>query len=187
MDKKMLRQHIFSLRESLSPDYYAAANKQIVGNILKTQAYQESQTIFLYHGVGLELDTQSLIADALSQNKTVALPRVHRKGVMKAHRYKIGDKLEVSSFGIPEPLMDSPVISPQDIDLIILPCVTTNHRGERLGYGGGFYDRFLPQTTATILLPYFEQLLIDNIPLESHDYYPDIVLTENSVHLIPKR
>lgn len=184
MDKKTLRQQLFSRRETLSSEYYAAANQDIVAKVLNSQAFKECQTIFLYHGVGHELDTQPLIATALSLNKTVALPRVHRKGVIKAHRYQMGDKMEVSSFGIPEPLLDSPVLAPQDIDLVILPCVTTNERGERLGYGGGFYDRFLPQTNATILLPYFEKLLTDNIPLEAHDQFPDIVLTENSIHII---
>lgn len=184
MDKKTLRQQLFSRREALSLEYYATANQQIVAKVLDSQAFKECQTIFLYHGVGLELDTQPIIAAALSQNKTVALPRVHRKGVMKAHRYKMGDKMEVSSFGIPEPLLDAPILEPQDIDLVISPCVTTNARGERLGYGGGFYDRFLPQTNATILLPYFEKLLTDDIPMEDHDQSPDIVLTENSIYNI---
>lgn len=184
MNKKSLRQEIFARREALSPDYHSQANQQIIAKILESQLFKDSQTIFVYHGMGRELDTQSLIANALAQNKTIALPRVHRKGVMKAHHYQIGHQLEVSSFGIPEPMLDSPIIDPKDIDLVILPCVTTNDRGERLGYGGGFYDRFLPQTDAKVMLPYFEKLLTNIIPLEPHDQYPDIVLTENNIHII---
>lgn len=184
MDKKTLRQQIFARREALSPEYHTQANQQIITKLLETQLFKDSQTIFVYHGMGRELDTQSLIANALAQNKTVALPRVHRKGVMKAHQYQMGSQLEVSSFGIPEPMLDAPIIDPKEIDLVILPCVTTNERGERLGYGGGFYDRFLPQTEAKVILPYFEQLLTEVIPLEPHDQYPDIVLTENNLHII---
>lgn len=180
MNKKTLRQDVFEKRQQLSPDYYLKANAAIVDKVLSTEVFQKAANIFIYHGVGKELDTSKIISEAFKQGKLVALPRVHGKGDMRAHYFQHGDQLAVSSFGIPEPLANSPEMMPKDIDLIIMPCVTCNTRGHRLGYGGGFYDRFLTKTDAFTLLPYFDELLVEEIPIQEHDQVMDCVLTETS-------
>lgn len=184
LNKKSLRQHIFEKRQQLSTDYYLKANAEIVARLFNTEVFQKANNIFIYHGVNRELDTSQIISEAFKQGKQVALPRVHGKGDMRAHYYRHGNQLTVSSFGIPEPLPESPEMVPKDIDLIIMPCVTCNEFGHRLGYGGGFYDRFLTKTHATTILPYFEKLLFSDIPMRDHDQLMDIILTEHSVYQI---
>ena len=184
MSKKLLRQIIFDKRQQLSTDYYLKANADIVDKVLNTELFQKASSIFIYHGIDRELDTSKLISEAFKQGKQVVLPRIHGKGDMRAHVYQHGDPLTVSSFGIPEPLAASPEISPEAIDLIIIPCVTCNTQGHRLGYGGGFYDRFLTKTQASTLLPYFEKLLTDEIPMHEHDKIIDLIVTEDQIYQI---
>lgn len=184
MNKKSLRQDIFAKRQQLSTDYYLKANATIVEKVLNTDFFKNASNIFIYHGVNRELDTSMIISEAFKHGKQVALPRVHGKGDMRAHYYQHGDQLAVSSFGIPEPLDNSPEMKPEDIDLIIMPCVTCNTKGHRLGYGGGFYDRFLTKTSAFTLLPYFDQLLVEQIPMQDHDQVMDYILTEENCYSI---
>lgn len=184
MNKSTLREEIFKKRQQLSTDYYLKANTVIVDKVLNTHLFKTASNIFIYHGVERELDTSKIIAEAFKQGKQVALPRVHGKGDMRAHYYRHGDQMTVSSFGIPEPLPNSPEMKPGDIDLIIMPCVTCNSQGHRLGYGGGFYDRFLTKTAAITLLPYFDKLLVDQIPMQTHDQLMDVVLTEEATFSI---
>ncbi|MRI84938.1 5-formyltetrahydrofolate cyclo-ligase [Aerococcaceae bacterium WS4759] len=184
VDKKTLRHDIFKRRESLSTEYLLAANKSIVDKVINCEAFHAANNIFIYHGVNRELDTSKIISEAFRQNKKVALPRIHGKGDMRAHYYNHGDQMTVSSFGIPEPLATSPEMAPSEIDLIIVPCVTCNAQGHRLGYGGGFYDRFLAKTSAVKILPYFEKLMVNDIPMNQYDQVIHCIITENNLYSI---
>ena len=73
------------------------------------------------------------------------------------------------------------MLAPEELDLILLPCVSASRSGERLGYGGGFYDRYLPKTKAFRALLIRERLLSDDIPREAHDQPVDAVITEAGV------
>lgn len=101
---------------------------------------------------------------------------------MHAHILTNLDDLEVGSLNIPVPPASSHIIDPQDLDLIIVPCLTCSRDGCRLGYGGGYYDRYLSAASrATKVILCRHDLLCDELPLEEHDVPVDIVITEQEI------
>ncbi len=184
--KKELRKEVFEKRANLPESYAKAANQTITNKVLEHPYYKESQNIFVFYSVEDEFNTHPLIKQALADGKNVSIPRVAdgKKGIMKAHKYEEGNDLVESSFGIPEPSPEQPEMEPSEIDLIIMPCVTCNNKGERLGYGGGFYDRFLTNFSGKTILPFYSELQTDNIPTEPHDRKPDVIVTEKTTTYI---
>ena len=118
-----------------------------------------------------EIDLRPLLSD----NKNFYLPRVHEKS-LEVCSYKIGDPLKISDFGVSEPT--TPEESPKILDLIIVPALMTDKNGYRLGYGGGFYDRFLSANSnlkTICALP--KELIVEALPCDDNDIKVDVVIT----------
>lgn len=179
--KKELRQEIFERRNQLTDEYYEEATVAIHDRLYSMDLYKNAKTIFIFYSMGKELDTKKIIAHAYEAGKRVAIPRTIKFGEMNFHEYQPGDKLETAKFGAEEPLESAPIVPLEECDLIIMPCVTCNDKGERVGYGGGFYDRILEQYDGETILPYFAKLQTLEIPMESHDKKMDYVITERSI------
>lgn len=180
MDKATLRHQIKKKRPLLSPAYYDKANKIISNRILNLDIFQSAQTILAFSAMTYEFDSSILQQKAYQQGKKWLLPRVQGKS-LSLHAVTPGQTLELSSFGIQEPPLSVPTTSLQDVDLIILPCLSCNHFGERLGYGGGYYDHLLMHYTGATLLPYFEKLMVEVIPTDRYDRKADLVVTEKGL------
>ncbi|KAA9301870.1 MULTISPECIES: 5-formyltetrahydrofolate cyclo-ligase [Aerococcus] len=178
LSKKELRQRIKAKRQELSPDYYQSASQSITERLLKTEAYHDAQCIFTFLTMPREFDTEGLIRQAWQDGKTIVVPRVERMGEMSLRRYDQGDALILSSLNIEEPSPEAEIVPIEAIDWVTLPCMTCNPKGERLGYGGGFYDRFLAQYQGKVTLPYFEKLMVDEIPMAPHDHLVPHIVTE---------
>ncbi|MBG9979998.1 5-formyltetrahydrofolate cyclo-ligase [Facklamia lactis] len=185
IDKNELRKEIFSAREKLSNEYREEAEKVIYQKLFALEEFQQANTIMVFYSTEDEFNSHPIIERAWQEGKKVGIPRVYPKRVMEALEYTPQTQLEKSSFGISEPIQSSPIIKASDIDLIIMPCVTCNNQGERLGYGGGYYDRYLQRTNNPhLILPFYALLQRNNIPMEEHDQLVDVVITEEgSVHL----
>lgn len=183
--KKEIRQHIFDLRDQLSGEYVIQATELIHDKLFDLESYKKAKQIFVFYSMEGELDTRPIIKHATDHGKAVGIPRTIKMGEMMIHHYKPGDPLFTASFGAQEPSAEAPEMAVEDIDLIIMPCVTCNDKGERVGYGGGFYDRILADFKGQTVLPYFSKLQTLNIPMEDHDKKVDYVITEKSVvHVI---
>lgn len=176
--KSVLRKKILKKRSQLCASYYQEVNRILLEKILQEVVYRKAHTIFVFIPMPYEFNTVPLIKAALDEKKIIAIPKVYGRGDMRLHQYKLGDQLTKGPYGIQEPLPSSPLLDPHSIDLTIMPCVTCNTRGERLGYGGGFYDRYLQKTASATLLPYFSKLMEDDIPMDAHDQLMDIILSE---------
>lgn len=86
--------------------------------------------------------------------------------------------MQPGAMNIPEPAPHTPAVTPEEIDVLIVPGVAFTRNGDRMGYGGGFYDRFIPRCTkATILALAFDEQMVDFIPTESHDLRIDTIIT----------
>ncbi|AMB94816.1 5-formyltetrahydrofolate cyclo-ligase [Aerococcus sanguinicola] len=180
LSKKELRKAVKAKRQELSPEYYASASQKITDRLLKSEAYQEAQCIFTFLTMPREFDTEALIRQAWQDGKTIVVPRVESMGQMSLRRYDQGDELILSSLNIEEPSPEAEIVPLESIDWVTLPCMTCNPKGERLGYGGGFYDRFLAQYQGRISLPYFEELMVDDIPMDPHDHLVPHIVTEKA-------
>ena len=176
--KSSLRKLIIGKRQNLSAGAIETSDKKIFQNLLKIPQYKKAETIFCFVSTPGEVDTREIIKNALSNNKRVCVPRCLKLGVMHAHEIKSLDDLQPGKYDIPEPKEHCPPIAPHEIDFAIIPCVTCNKQGHRLGYGGGFYDRYIQNQTFTKAALCRQSLLHDDIPLEPHDMAVDIVVTD---------
>lgn len=125
--------------------------------------YQKAQAVAMFKSFGTEIDTSYFISAAVESGKTVLLPRVCGADMM-FYKYLPGDTLEPSRFGIEEPLEnDRRFVSVNDIDLIIVPGLCFDKGKNRLGYGGGFYDRVLSGGAKNIAVCFDEQVLENGV------------------------
>lgn len=180
--KAELRHDLLLKRQYLLKEDLERWHEVITKKIIETPIYQNAQTILLFKSIEGEFDTDLLHMKALSDHKRVGLPRVLEKGEMAFYDVQTITKYELSPFGIEEPDLDSEEILPQDVDLMIVPCVSATKTLKRLGYGGGFYDRYFKKTSAFRLLPIPEVLLEEELPSEPWDVLMDLVLTEEGAY-----
>lgn len=157
-NKTAIRKHILSIRKGLSPQALQANAKAITAHILAQAQWQAAHRVLLYMPIANEVDTTALVQEAWATGKQVLLPRcdAHEKGVMHVALCRSMNELRRGAYGILEP---DPVLCPSLIipnhdqslrpDLALIPAVAFDPQGNRLGYGGGYYDRFLAHEAMT--------------------------------------
>ncbi len=176
--KQNLRKQCLEKRDWLSADFIDIASKQIRKNLGKLEQYRAAQTIACYHSTGSEVRTHEIMQEILSHGKTLALPRVQGENLVFCSVKKFED-LEKGEFGIMEPKQYCPQVS--EFDIIIVPAVAMAKNGQRLGYGMGFYDRFLAgKDIPTIALAYSKSI-VKNIPHSESDALISIIITEDGI------
>ena len=181
-EKKALRTIMRRLYEGLSPRYMRTADEAIVRHLTALPAYREARTLFCFAGVKLEIDTLPLLRRALAEGKTLCVPLCVEKGIMEMRQITNVDQLQPGKYGLLEPPADAPSIAVDDIDFAIIPCTTCNHGGQRLGKGGGYYDRFLSHYRGGTVMLCREKLIREEIPVEPHDYPIPWVMTERGLY-----
>lgn len=143
MDKTQQRKRVIERRKQLTRLEIEASSKQILNHLSKSEIYQSAKHVALYLAVNGEADPIALL-DHTSENKYFYLPVVDHSNGIKMHfaKYQLGDPLTPNEFGILEPeLTSKSSISAKDLDLVITPLVGFDSHGNRLGMGGGYYDR----------------------------------------------
>ena len=181
-EKKALRGIMRRLEDKLSQRYMETADRAIMEHLAAMPEYQESQTVFCFVSVRREIDTFPILKNALAAGKTLCVPLCMEKGVMETRQITDLAQLQEGSYGLLEPSHDAPLVNIDDIDFAILPCTTCNHQGQRLGKGGGFYDRFLSHYRGGTVMLCREKLIREEIPVEPHDYPVPWVLTERGLY-----
>ncbi len=181
MTKSELRAKIAAEVKALSADYCADADAAICRAVTESELYRNARTIFCYIGTAREIDTKAILTTALADGKRLALPLCVGKGIMEGREIRSLDDLVNGKFDIPAPRDDCPVVAPEEFDLVIVPCSTGNEKGQRLGYGGGFYDRYLSRTRCPKVLLCRKALSKENIPTEEHDLVMDYFVCEDGM------
>ena len=180
--KEDLRKTILSKRDSMD----AADNKRLSGTICRSlialSAYESSKTIMCFVSFRSEVNTGIIIKNILDRGKRLVVPvaDIKTKSLKLSYVNSIGD-LVPGAYGIPEPSPSSfREASPEDIDLVLVPGACFNLKGYRIGYGGGYYDKFLPgiRKDALALGLCFDFQIVSSIEPEKHDVPVDMVLTE---------
>lgn len=182
--KKEFRELINSRRREMDDEIKKQWDATILHNILKSEFYKNAQVIFTYVSFQGEVDTIKFIETALADGKTLCVPKViSKKEGMEAHIITSLADLERSSYGILEPKNQSQLINPLDIDLLIMPGVAFDKNNGRIGYGGGFYDRYLKKIDPEahkIALAYDFQIF-DEIPMDEFDERVDFIISSESM------
>jgi len=180
-DKNTLRKIIREEIAGLPDEYIAESNCGLFQAITSLSEFISARNIFIYCSVEKEPDTFQVAKTALSMGKTVAYPLCSRGGLMKALAVDSLSELRPSLLGIPAPPTSAPEIAPEALDLVIVPALTYDRAGYRLGYGGGYYDRYLSGIPAVTVGMARERLLKNELPREPHDIAVMYVLTEFGV------
>jgi 5-formyltetrahydrofolate cyclo-ligase len=155
-------------------------SERIAARVTALKAYESARTVLCYHSAGGEVDTLNLIERMRSDGKTVCLPAIIRKGVMEARRM---DCLVPGPYGIPCP--EGPVVPPEAIDLILVPGLAFDKSCQRLGQGGGYYDRYLPGCRGLKIGLAFDCQVVEHLPLAEHDAQLDMLATESALYCRP--
>jgi 5-formyltetrahydrofolate cyclo-ligase len=182
-EKSEFRKKMLAERAAIPPAIRAGANRNIKDAVTSLPEYLSAETIFCYVSTENEPDTDALFEDAWGRGKRVCVPRCVSMGVMHAHGIGGTGDLVPGKYDIPEPKENCPAIPPEGIDLIIVPCVCCDRDGYRLGYGGGFYDRWLENRRAPAVVLCFEKMIRPSVPRELHDQRADIVVTDAVVRI----
>ena len=177
-EKAAARRWARQTRAAFTPEQRAAFGAAMAQRLCLLPQWQAAQTVFCFASQGPEPDTLPLLQAALAEGKQLCVPRCTGPGVMELRQIRSFEELVPGAYGILEPPMTAPLTDPDDVDLAILPCLTCNHLGQRLGQGGGYYDRFLSNYRGGTVLLCREKLIREEIPLEPHDYPIPWVLTE---------
>ncbi|MCQ2485687.1 MAG: 5-formyltetrahydrofolate cyclo-ligase [Clostridia bacterium] len=175
MNKNELRNIIRKRADGLSDEYIKSASCAIAEKLINLQQFKECESLFIYVSTPKEPDTFHIINEALKSGKKVYVPKCGQNHTMKAIRIHSTDELQAGYMGISEPVGTEEA---DRIDIAVIPCICASTDGKRLGHGAGFYDRFLADCDAAKICLCFERLISDDIPMDKHDIYIDIVITE---------
>ena len=172
------------------PERYKRDAARRIGRLLfNTRLYREARVVSCFVGTRREIDTREILAGVLADGKRLCVPLCIQSGVMEMREIVDFGALSPGVMGILEPdLNQTSAIPPDRIDLIILPCLTCDIKtGRRLGYGGGYYDRYLANAAdfhGGLILLCRERLLTREIPFEPHDILIPRILTERGFYII---
>lgn len=166
MTKKHIRQQILRRLKGLDKLEKRRRDKALTEIFLASQAYSDSQTVALSLSMAFELNTQAILKQSLADGKTVAVPKTYSLGKMDFLIYE-ESQLILTRFGIWEP-QQGKAVDKSELDLILVPGLSWNAAGYRIGFGGGYYDRYLADFEGkTVSLIYDFQRL--NFKEERHD------------------
>ncbi|MCF8010352.1 MAG: 5-formyltetrahydrofolate cyclo-ligase [Clostridiales bacterium] len=186
MSKKKLRKEVLGERGALGEQSLADKSSDITSNILKMKEYQRAETIMVYVDFRNEVQTGEFIQAAMSAGKKIAVPLtdIENKRLIPSELKNYPGDLVPGAYGIPEPASDClRPIEPADFDMILIPGVAFDEEGNRLGYGGGFYDRFLLNTRKDCiwLAPAYELQLKPCVYPDKHDCPVHFIVTEKKI------
>ena len=183
-EKKALRSKIIAARRNLTDNYRQRASNRMLTVFCALPDFKEPRKVLCYASMADEVQIRPLMEKWLSLGVTVALPHITGKGQMEAVSFTDIDSLVEGEYGILTPdLEKGEIIPPDELDLIIVPGIAYDTRGERLGMGGGFYDAYLARATkAKRIALAFSCQLVAKIPMEAHDVLVHKIITEQGIY-----
>ena len=175
MDKATLRREIRDLKRAMSEEEISQRSAALGEQFAASQLYRDAKTIYGYLPYNQEVRTIPMLERALADGKKVAVPKVYGD-TMKFIYLEDMTQVEKGYAGIPEPIANEPVADDKEA-LVLMPGLAFTRNGDRMGYGGGFYDRFLAEEPnhPTLALCY-EFQMVEQLPTEEYDIPVDCVL-----------
>ncbi len=182
MNKRLIRNRILSVRNSLPPERAKEGSKLVFQNLRKLPIFNTAETIHTYvSSKKNEVDTIEIINYLLSAGKRVVVPVVDRdKKVLRHSELKNISELKESTFGILEPEQIREV-NLNEIELVLVPAIAVDRFGNRVGFGGGYYDKFLSQVDCPKVALVYDFQVVDKIEASPNDVAVDFVVTETEI------
>jgi 5-formyltetrahydrofolate cyclo-ligase len=178
VDKSALRTRMRRLRAAIPPSERARLVDLVEETLFGLQEMRSAGTVLLFYSFGTEVATGGMAARVLGAGKRLLLPFLEEEGDMEAAEVLPGEVLEPSEYGPREPGRRI-AVDPEEVDVVVAPGVAFDREGNRLGYGGGYYDRYLARMGHRALRVgvAFSLQLVERIPAEPGDERVDIVVT----------
>lgn len=180
--KRRVRTEIRAIRDAIPEQRRAQLGETITQRVLALPELGGAHTVMAFWSFGSEVPTDGLLRSLDERGLRVALPRIV-DGELEPRTYEPGDPVTVASFGAGEP-SDGSTLDPADVDVVITPGVVFDRRGGRIGYGGGYYDRFsrrLREDTLLAAICFAVQLVEGPIPAGPFDRPVDVIVTESEI------
>ncbi|MBE6639356.1 MAG: 5-formyltetrahydrofolate cyclo-ligase [Ruminococcaceae bacterium] len=185
-EKAALRKECAALRDALPLAERERRNKKICSLCASLAVFRFAQAVLLYHPIRSEVDVRPLLEMALAEEKEVYLPLCDKEisGKMQFHRVFSPDELHVGAFGVMEPDENAPLWQDDEKRAVcLIPALAYGKNGHRLGYGKGYYDRFVSTFKGTGIGLTYSELLLPFVPHNRFDLRVDLVITEKGVFL----
>ena len=177
--KNQLKESILKQRSSLSKEVMQEKSSQIEKNLFSLEQYKSSKVIMFFVSFNSEVNTHGMIKGAL-KSKIVVVPKVEQHEIEPSIIIDF-DSLIPGKFGVPEPI-ELMKIAYKNIDLVLVPAIVFDKDGHRIGYGYGYYDKFLKKVPKAVKIGLaFDFQVVDKVPKEMHDVPVDLIVTEKRV------
>ena len=183
MDKQTLRGILIGKRASIPTEEKRAGERAIVSGLLQAPIFKNASMLLIYAPTGSEINLLPLAHVARKNGIPVAFPRCDKEtNTMQFYILPDGQKLLPGAYGIPEPPEDAPLCIPDKRALCIVPALSFDLVGNRIGYGKGYYDRYLSTFPGVTVGAAFASMLLKNVPTEAHDLPVDWLFTERGIY-----
>ncbi len=184
--KKELRKRVQELRDSIDPEQRSILSARVAENLWSVPEFTAAESILFFISFRSEVDTIPMIRRALAEDRVVCVPSTDcgSKAMTASRIFDLDGDLKLGNYDILEPRADClrPVPA-EKIDVVLMPGVAFDLRGGRLGYGGGYYDRFLQKCgpDCALIALAFEVQVIEHVPCADHDTRIHRIVTESRV------
>ena len=178
-EKKELRRRVRKELSAMTEEELRRSDSALFERFLGLPQVRRAKTVFAFWGIkGKEPDTSVLVRKLTAEGKTVCLPRMLPGHLMELPRFEPERPMVDAGFGIWEPDLGCRLVEKETVDLVLVPAVCYDRRGYRLGFGGGYYDRWLADFRGDTVGLCRAAVLQDEVPTEAHDSRVDVLLTE---------
>ncbi|MBQ8109626.1 MAG: 5-formyltetrahydrofolate cyclo-ligase [Clostridia bacterium] len=178
MDKKALRRAIGEKKRALSPEQIEARSRVLADRLFATEPYKACASLYAYLSFNQEVRTRAIIERAWADGKRVAVPKVIGDDIVFIWIDSFDSLAPQGAFNITEPIEDGPVADDKTA-LVLMPGLAFDREGHRVGYGGGYYDRFLEKEKSHPLVALcYDFQMFDQLEVEEHDVPVDAVITD---------
>lgn len=181
--KAELRANARALRAMLPDARRAGQSRLIAERLLRMPEVEEARTVMAYGANAEEVDPRPAVIALREAGARIAYPRISGPGCLSPHWVDSEDEqLTLSALGISEPIDACACAEPSEIEIVLVPGVAFGRDGYRLGFGAGYYDRFLPRAPDALKIGLaFDEQLFDSVPHDAHDVVMDAIVTPSAV------
>lgn len=176
--KKESRRFFLNLRKRIEKEKKEDLDKKIYENLIESNHYKNSTSIFIFISMEDEVDTRMIIKHALENNKDVYVPKIREKFVMDAIKINSLDDIIEGKFKIPTSKLEESIQNP---DLTIVAGLCYDYDKYRLGYGGGFYDNYIKNHDSKYIGIFYSICKMDKVPRNEYDMKLDYIITEEGL------
>lgn len=182
MDKKQVRRSLRIDRRAFPNEKRLEYSRQISERLFQSQEYAQAKAIMVYISTRIEVDTSLIVRQALADGKAVAAPRCKSKiHVMDFFVIKSTEDLDDGAYGLSEPREGCELFTAYEDSICIVPGLSFDTNGQRMGFGGGYYDRFLSDYSGISCGLCFDEFISDTLPTEETDVAVDMIVTQSKI------